>query len=73
MNLPSFLKICFIINDFMLLWTKTVLSDKLNISLPLSQSTGRTQLDVLRAVIVQIFLMLLWPVSRVFKSETKIR
>ena len=32
-----------------------VLSDKLDISLRPSKSTGQTQLDVLRDVIVQIF------------------
>ena len=35
------------------------MSDKLNISLRQSKSTGQTQLDVLRNVIVQIFPLLL--------------
>ena len=42
---------------FTLLWTTTVLTDKLNISLRPLKSTGQTLLDVLRNVIVQIFLL----------------
>ena len=42
-------------HDFTVLWTTTVLTDKLDISLRPSKSTGQTQLDVLRDVIVQIF------------------
>ena len=38
-------------NDFTLLWTTTVLSDKLKISVRLSKSTGQTQLYVLRDVL----------------------
>ena len=44
-----------IINGFTVLWTKTVLTDKLNISLRPSKSTGQTQHDVLRDVIAQFF------------------
>ena len=49
-----------------------VLSDKLDISQRPSKSTGQTQLDVLRDVIVQTFLFVIWPVSRVLQIETKI-
>ena len=38
-------------NDFTLLWTTTVLSDKLQISVRLSKSTGKTQLNVSRDVL----------------------
>ena len=37
-----------------------------------SKSTGQTQLDVLRDVIVQTFLFVLQPVSRALQVETKI-
>ena len=33
---------------------------------------GQTQLDILCDVIVQIFPLAIWPVSRVLKIETKI-
>ena len=56
----------------MLLWTTTVLSDKLDISLRPSKSTGQTRSDILRDVIVQIFPHAIWPVSRVLQIETKI-
>ena len=36
------------------------------------KSTGQTQLDVLRDMIVQIFPLVFWPVSRVLHIETKI-
>ena len=49
-----------------------VLSDKLEISLRPSKSTGQTQLDIFRDVIVQIFPLAIWPVSRVLQIETKI-
>ena len=55
----------------MLLWTTTVLSDKLDISLRLSNSTGQTQLDILRDVIVKIFPLAIWPVSRLVRSHFK--
>ena len=61
-----------IINGVTLLWTTTVLSDKLDISLRPSKSTGQTQLDVLRDVIRQIFPLFISPVSRVLRIETKI-
>ena len=54
------------------MWTTTVLSDKLDISLRPSKSTGQTQLDVLRDVIRQIFPLFISPVSRVLRIETKI-
>ena len=42
-----------------LLWTITVLSDKLDIFLQPSKSTGEPQLDVLRDVAVQTFLFVI--------------
>ena len=36
------------------------------------KSTGQTQLDVLRDVIVQTFLFVIRPVSQVLQIETKI-
>ena len=59
-------------NDVKLLWTTTVLSDKLDISLRPSKSIGQTQLDILRDVIVQIFLFVIRPVSRVLQVGIKI-
>ena len=50
MNYPSFLQFFCIINGITVLWTTTVLTDKLNISLRPSKSTGQTQHDVLRDV-----------------------
>ena len=47
-------------------------SDKLDISLRPSKSTGQTQFDILRDVVVQIFPLAIWPVSRVQQIETKI-
>ena len=44
-----------IINGFTVLWTTTVLTDKLNIFLRPSKSTGQTRHDVLRDLIVQFF------------------
>ena len=49
-----------------------ILSYKLDISVRLSKSTGQTWLDILRDVIVQIFPLATWPVSRVLQIETKI-
>ena len=49
-----------------------VLSDKLDISLRPSKSTGQTQLDVLRDVIVQTFPFVIRSVSRVLQVGTKI-
>ena len=76
MNSLSFSQIYFhffsIINGVTLLWTTTVLSDKLDISLRPSKSTGQTQLDVLRDVIRQIFPLFISPVSQVLRIETKI-
>ena len=51
------------INDVTLLWTTTVLSDKLDISLRPSKSIGQTRLHVLRDVIVQTFRFIIRPVS----------
>ena len=49
------------------------MSDKLDISQQPSKSTGQTRLDVLRDVmIVQIFPLAIWPVSRVLQAKTKI-
>ena len=45
---------------------------KLDISLRPSKSTWQTRLDILRDVIVQIFPLAIWPVSRVLQIETKI-
>ena len=59
-------------NDVKLLWTTTVLSDKLDISLRPSKSIGQTQLDILRDVIVQTFLFVVRPVSRVLQVGIKI-
>ena len=59
-------------NDVTLLWTTTVLSEKLNISLRPSKSVGQTQLDVLRDVVVQTFLFDIRPVSLVVQVGTKI-
>ena len=70
-NLP-FCKFVSVINDVTLLWTTTVLSDKLDISLRPSKSTGQTQLDILRDVIVQTFLFVIRPVSRVLQVGIKI-
>ena len=70
-NLP-FCKFVSVINDVTLLWTTTVLSDKLDISLRPSKSTGQTQLDILRDVIVQTFLFVIRPVSQVLQVGTKI-
>ena len=70
-NLP-FCKFVSVINDVTLLWTTTVLSDKLDISLRPSKSIGQTQLDVLRDVIVQTFLFVIRPVSQVLRVGTKI-
>ena len=50
-----FYKSVSIIDDFTVLWTPTVLTDKLDISLRPSKSTGQTKHDVLRDVIVQFF------------------
>ena len=61
-----------IINDVTLLWTITVLSDTLDISLRSSKSIGQTQLDIMRDVIVQIFPLAIWPVPRVLQIETEI-
>ena len=61
-----------IIDDVTLLWTITVLSDKLDISLRSSKSIGQTQLDIMRDVIVQIFPLAIWPVPRVLQIETEI-
>ena len=55
-----------------LLWTITVLSDKVDIFLQPSKSTGEPQLDVLRDVAVQTFLFVIRPVSRVLRVGTKI-
>ena len=55
-----------------LLWTTTVLSDKFDISLRPSNSTGQTQLDILRDVIVQTFLFVIRPVSQVLRVGTNI-
>ena len=49
-----------------------ILSDKLDISLRLSKSTGQTRLDIMRDVIMQVFPLATWPVSRVLQIETKI-
>ena len=59
-------------NDVKLLWTTTVLSDKFDISLRPSKSIGQTQLDILRDVIVQTFLFVVRPVSRVLQVGIKI-
>ena len=59
-------------NDVKLLLTTTVLSDKLDISLRPSKSIGQTQLDILRDVIVQTFLFVVRPVSRVLQVGIKI-
>ena len=48
------------------------MSDKLDISLRPSKSIGQTQLDVLRDAIVQTFLFVMRPVSRVLQVGTKI-
>ena len=56
----------------MLLWTTTVLSDKLDITLRPSKSTGQTQLDILCDVIVQIFSPCHMAGLRVLQIETKI-
>ena len=69
---PTFCKLVSITNGVTLLWTKTVLSDKFDISLPPSKSTGQTQFDVLRDEIVQIFLLFILPVSRAPRIETKL-
>ena len=66
---PPFCKFVSVIDDVTLLWTTTVLSDKLDISLPPSKSTWQTRLDILRDVIVQIFPLAIW---RVLLIETKI-
>ena len=68
---PPFRRFVSITNGVMLLWTTTVLSDKLDISLRLSNSTGQTQLDILRDVIVKIFPLAIWPVSRLVRSHFK--
>ena len=70
-SLPS-CKFVSVISDVTHLWTTTVLSDKLDISLRPSKSTGQTQLDVLRDVIVQTFLFVIRPVSPVLQVGTKI-
>ena len=69
---PPFCKFVSVINNVTLLWTTTVLSEKLDISLRPSKSTWQTRLDILRDVIVQIFPLAIWPVSRVLQIETKI-
>ena len=51
---------------------KKVLSYKLDISLRPSKSTGQTQFDVMRDVIVQTFLLVIRPVSQVLQVGTKI-
>ena len=52
------------------IWRSGHNSDKFDISLRPSKSTGQTYLDILRDVIVQIFLLATWPVSRVLQIET---
>ena len=69
---PPFYKFVSVMNDVKLLWTTTVLSDKLDISLRPSKSIGQTQLDILRDVIVQTFLFVVRPVSRVLQVGIKI-
>ena len=69
---PPFCKFVSVMNDVKLLWTTTVLSDKLDIFLRPSKSIGQTQLDILRDVIVQTFLFVVRPVSRVLQVGIKI-
>ena len=69
---PPFCKFVSVMNDVKLLWTTTVLSDKLDIFLRPSKSIGQTQLDILRDVIVQTFLFVIRPVSRVLQVGIKI-
>ena len=69
---PPFCKFVPVINDVMLLWTTTVLSDKLDISRRPSKSAGQTRLDILRDVIVQTYLFVIRSVSRLLQVGTKI-
>ena len=71
---PPLRRFVSVIDDVKLLWTTTILSDKLDISNSLrpSKSTGQTRLDILRDVIVEIFPHATRPVSRVLQIKTKI-
>ena len=69
---PPFCKFVPVINDVMLLWTTTVLSDKLDISLRPSKSTGQTRLDILRDVLCKLISLSYDLFCSFYKLEPKL-
>ena len=69
---PPFWKFASVINDVTFLWTTTILSDKLDISLRPSKSIGQTQLDVLRDVLCKLYSLTYDLFRGFYKLEPKL-